>query len=132
MGVLALVGVAVGKGSGVGVGGAVGVGVGDGFVVAVGLTLMICPLLPGDGGCAAEGFPLISKTRPIVRKTPQPKPKAMPMRKVSHCLFLGGNGGEVSTRGWRRGIIAFLTSGKPYNGRGKYEKRFRRLARSRV
>jgi hypothetical protein len=37
----------------------------------------------------------------------------MPMRKVSHCRCLGGNGGDVSTRGWRRGIIAFLTSGKP-------------------
>lgn len=95
-----------------GVGVNVGVGVGDGFVVAVGLMLMTCPPLPGDGGCA-EGFPLISRTRPMVRKTPQPKPKAMPMRKVSHCRCLGGNGGDVSTRGWRRGIIAFLTSGKP-------------------
>lgn len=107
------VAVAVGDGSGVGVGVNVTVGVGEGVTVAVGLTLMAWPLLPGNWFCAAEGFPLISKIRPIVRKTPQPKPKAMPMRKVSHCRCLGGNGGDVSTRGWRRGIIAFLTSGKP-------------------
>jgi hypothetical protein len=107
-----VLGVAVGADVGWTVGAGVNVaeGVGGGCVVAVGLALMTCPPLPGKWGCVGVLLPLISKTRPIVKKTPQPKPKAMPMRKVSHCL--GGEGGGVGPRGWRVVDIAFLPSGK--------------------
>lgn len=107
-----------GVGAGADVGWSVGtevnvaVGFGDGCVVGVGLALMTCPPLPGDWDCVGVLFPLISRTRPIVKKTPQPKPKAMPMRNVSHWCCLGGNGEGVGPRGWRVVDIAFLTSGK--------------------
>lgn len=114
MGAELLPGVAVGADVGWSVGAGVNVaeGVGGGCAVAVGLALMTCPPLPGNWGCVVVLLPLISKTRPMVKKTPQPKPKAMPIRKVSHCRSLGAEGGGVVPRGWRVVDIAFLTSGK--------------------
>ena len=102
------VGVGVAMGSGVGVGVGVAVGVGDGGTVAVGVAVMACALLPGS--VCVVAFPPISKISPMVRKTPQPKPKAMPVRNVFHCRCRGGAG---CLRAGRLGVMVSLTSRNP-------------------
>ena len=87
MGGLGGVGVAVGTGVGVAV--AVGVAVDVEVAVGVGLAWTLAPLLPGDPVCAEAPLPVISQTRPTVSRTPQPKPKAMPIMSVSHGRFGG-------------------------------------------